>query len=45
MNLNADGMLDRKIFVDLSKVTKCAIGRKQVDPTQNPNLVLGGIGI
>ena len=31
LNLNADGMLDRKIFIDLSKVTKCSIGRK------NPN--------
>jgi hypothetical protein len=36
-------MLDRKIFIDLSKVTKCSIGRK--NPNGNPTLVLGGIGI
>ena len=45
LNLNNDGMLDRKIFIDLSKVNKCSIGRKQVDQSQNPTLVLGGVGI
>lgn len=36
-------MLDRKIFIDLSKITKCTIGRK--NQNENPTLVLGGIGI
>lgn len=45
LNLNADGMLDRKIFIDLSKVTSCSIGRQQPKEEDNPNLVLGGIGI
>ena len=29
LNLNEDGMLDRKIFFDLSKVTTASVGRKQ----------------
>jgi len=45
MNLNSDGMLDRKIFIDLSKVTKATVGRKQRDDVPNPTLVLGGVGI
>jgi len=43
LNLNADGMLDRKIFIDLSKQTKCSVGRR--NPNEDPTLVLGGIGI
>ena len=38
-------MLDRKIFIDLSKVTSASVGRKQHDSSKNPTLVLGGIGI
>ena len=45
MNLNEDGMLDRKVFIDLSKVTDAKVGRKQPNPEQNPSIVLGGIGI
>ena len=45
LNLNEDGMLDRKIFIDLSKVTSASVGRKSANPDQNPTLVLGGIGI
>lgn len=44
LNLNADGMLDRKIFIDLSKQTKCSVGRKN-HQGENPTLVLGGIGV
>lgn len=29
LNLNEDGMLDRKIFIDLSKVTTATVGRRQ----------------
>lgn len=29
LNLNEDGMLDRKIFVDLSKHTGAKVGRKK----------------
>lgn len=45
MNLHADGMLDRKIFFDLSKITTCSAGRRQADQAQNPNIVLGGVGV
>ena len=45
LNLNQDGILDRKIFIDLSKETNASVGRKQRDQSQNPRLVLGGIGI
>lgn len=39
-------MLDRKIFFDLSKITKATVGRKQHgDEAAQPTLVLGGIGI
>lgn len=39
-------MLDRKIFFDLSKITKATVGRKQhSDEAAQPTLVLGGIGI
>ena len=45
LNLNEDGLLDRKIFIDLSKQTNASVGRKQPDPSKNPDIVLGGIGI
>lgn len=45
MNLNEDGMLDRKVFLDLSKVSDAKVGRKQANPEENPSIVLGGIGI
>lgn len=45
LNLNGDGMLDRKIFLDLSKITKATVGRKAPADSEQPNLVLGGIGI
>ena len=46
LNLNEDGMLDRKIFLDLSKLNQATVGRKNVtNPDQNPNIVLGGAGI
>ena len=45
LNLNEDGLLDRKIFIDLSKQNKASVGRKQIDASQNPDIVLGGIGI
>jgi len=38
-------MLDRKIFIDLSKVTQATVGRKKQNPDDNPTLVLGGIGV
>jgi len=38
-------MLDRKIFIDLSKVTKATVGRKNKNLDENPTLVLGGIGV
>jgi len=39
-------MLDRKIFLDLSKQTSAKVGRKNVaDPDNSPNITLGGIGI
>lgn len=38
-------MLDRKIFLDLSKITSATVGRRTGDPSQNPTLVLGGVGI
>lgn len=44
LNLNEDGMLDRKIFVDLSKHTAAKVGRKQPGDEQ-PEICLGGIGI
>lgn len=31
LNLNQDGILDRKIFIDLSKETAASVGRKQQD--------------
>ena len=44
LNLNEDGMLDRKIFVDLTKHTDAKVGRKQPSGDQ-PEVCLGGIGI
>ena len=38
-------MLDRKIFLDLSKIKSATVGRRNGDPSQNPTLVLGGVGI
>ena len=38
-------MLDRKIFLDLSKIKSATVGRRTGDPSQNPTLVLGGVGI
>lgn len=43
MNLNEDGILNRKIFVDLSKHTKADVGRKAGD--HRPVVELGGAGI
>jgi len=46
LNLNEDGMLDRKIFLDLTKNSNARVGRKHpTDPDQNPQITLGGIGI
>ncbi len=45
LNLNDDGMLDRQIFLDLSKHTNAKVGRKQANPDDNPDITLGGIGI
>lgn len=46
LNLNEDGMLDRKIFFDLSKVTTCKVGRKiHGDDAAQPQIVLGGVGV
>jgi hypothetical protein len=46
LNLHEDGMLDRKIFLDLSKHSEAKVGRKNVaDPDKNPQITLGGIGI
>jgi len=45
LNLNEDGVLDRKIFFDLSKHTAATIGRKQPEGSEQPLLTLGGIGI
>ena len=43
MNLNEDGMLNRKIFFDLSKHTSATVGRK--GPAGVPLMELGGVGI
>lgn len=43
MNLNEDGILNRKIFVDLSKHTSADVGRKAGD--HRPICELGGVGI
>jgi len=43
LNLNQDGMLDRKIFFDLSEHTSANVGRK--GPDGIPLVELGGIGI
>ena len=45
LNLNEDGMLDRKIFVDLSKHVGAKVGRKKPDGQDQPEICLGGIGI
>ena len=38
-------MLDRKIFLDLSKHNDAKVGRKQPNQDDNPQIVLGGIGV
>jgi hypothetical protein len=38
-------MLDRKIFLDLSKITSAKVGRKTNDPKTDPHLILGGVNI
>jgi len=43
MNLNEDGILNRKIFLDLSKVTDAKVGRKKGG--ERPPIELGGVGI
>lgn len=45
LNLNEDGMLDRKIFVDLSKHVGAKVGRKKPEGQEQPEITLGGIGI
>ena len=45
LNLNEDGMLDRKIFVDLTKHTDAKVGRKRPGTDDQPEITLGGIGI
>ena len=45
LNLNEDGLLDRKIFLDLSKINAAKVGRKQKNPEENPEILLGGVGI
>jgi len=45
LNLNEDGVLDRKIFLDLMEHTTCKVGRKTANPDENPEVMLGGIGI
>ena len=45
LNLNEDGMLDRKIFLDLSEHTNAKVGRKTANPDDMPEVTLGGIGI
>jgi hypothetical protein len=43
LNLNQDGMLNRKIFFDLGKYTDANVGRKGPDGV--PLIELGGVGI
>jgi len=39
-------VLDRKIFIDLSKYTNAKVGRKNpADPDNMPEVCLGGVGI
>lgn len=45
LNLNEDGMLDRKIFLDLSESTNARVGRKSQNQDDMPEVTLGGIGI
>ena len=45
MNLNEDGILDRKIFVDLSAHPVAKVGRKAANADENPEITLGGIGV
>lgn len=43
MNLNEDGILNRKIFLDLSETTEAKVGRKK--DGVRPPVELGGVGI
>jgi hypothetical protein len=43
--LNEDGMLDRKIFLDLSTNIVSRVGRKAPPGEEDPEICLGGIGI
>lgn len=45
LNLNEDGMLDRKIFLDLTKHSAAKVGRKTGNADTDPAVTLGGIGI
>lgn len=46
LNLHEDAVLDRKIFLDLSKHTNAKVGRKNPeDPDNMPEICLGGVGI
>jgi len=46
LNLHEDAVLDRKIFIDLSKHTQAKVGRKNPDdPSHDPEICLGGVGI
>lgn len=46
LNLHEDSMLDRKIFLDLSKTVNAKVGRKNPeDPDHQPEICLGGVGI
>ena len=38
-------MLDRKIFLDLTRNPNARVGRKAQNPEDNPEICLGGIGI
>jgi hypothetical protein len=44
--LHEDAVLDRKVFIDLSKHTKAKVGRKNPDdPSHDPDICIGGVGI
>ena len=46
LNLHEDAVLDRKVFIDLSKQTKAKVGRKNPDdPSHDPDICIGGVGI
>ena len=43
--MNEDGMLDRKIFLDLTRNNNARVGRKAPPGEEHPEICLGGIGI